>query len=137
MLLTKPGPFDGSYAASLPVDNSVQDVFFNIVHAPIEARADRWYPVDMLNIDPGPGEPVGKSASVSFPQPVAIISPVADTPYTSISDVISLQWLAGDGDEMRILSAIECTDGLAKSSYGTVVDKDDIPGLDHSGCGRK
>lgn len=132
VLLMKPGPVEGSYAESLPVDNSVQDVFLNIVHEPIEARANRWYPIDLLNIDPGPGELVGKSATVSFPQPVTIQLPVADTVYTSITDTIDLSWIQGDNvdDDMRVLSAIECTDGLATSSYGTVVDKTDVPSLD-------
>ena len=131
ILLIKRGPFDGSYAASIPVDTSIQDVFLNILHAPVEARADRWYPVDLLNVDPGPGELVGKSATVSFPEAVAIIAPDAGTEYTSINQDISLQWLPADGagDEMRVLSAIECTNGFATSSYGTVVDKDDIAGL--------
>jgi len=130
ILLKTRGPFDGSYAALLPVDNSVQDVFLNVVHVPIEARENRWYPVDLLNIDPGPGELVGKSATVRFPQPVTIIAPVTDVVYSSITDTISMEWSAGDGDDMRVLSAIECTDGLATSSYGTVVDKDVLAGLD-------
>jgi hypothetical protein len=132
VLLMKPGPVEGSYAASLPVDNSVQDVSLNIVHEPVEARANRWYPIDLLNIDPGPGELVGKSATVSFPQPVTIEAPVADTEYTSITEQIDLQWIPGDDvdDDMRVLSAIECTDGLATSSYGTIVDKEAVPDLD-------
>ena len=125
VLLNTRGPVVGSHAASLPVDDSVQDVFFNIVHAPIEAREDRWYPIDLLNIDPGPGELVGKSATVSFPPAVTIEAPVNDTVYNSINDVIELRWLvveAPSTDTMRVLSAIECTDGLATSSYGTQVD---------------
>lgn len=135
VLLTKPGPVEGSYAESLPVDNSVQDVSLNIVHAPVEARANRWYPVDLLLTDPGPGELVGKSASVSFPQPVAIQQPVADTGFDNITDVIDLQWLPGDGDEMRVLSAIECTDGFATTSYGTVVDKGMVAALGDDSSG--
>ena len=52
--------------------------------------------------------------------------------YTSITDTIDLSWIQGDNvdDDMRVLSAIECTDGLATSSYGTVVDKTDVPSLD-------
>jgi hypothetical protein len=123
VLLTKGGYYDGTYAESLPVDSSVPDVvYFNIVHEPVEARADRWYPVDMLNIDPGPGELVGKSAMVTFPQQVTINEPVANTEYTDINDAIDLSWEPGNGDSMRVLAAIECTDGLATSSYGTVVD---------------
>ena len=124
ILLKTGGSFAGSYTASLPVDNSVQDVFFDIVHLPIEAREDRWYPIDLLNIDPGPGELVGKSATVTFPLAVSITAPLPDAFYTSINDDITLTWdLANPpGDAMRVLSAIECTDGLATSSYGTVVD---------------
>lgn len=45
--------FAGSYTALLTVDDNVQDVLFNIVHEPVEAREDRWYPIDIINIDPG------------------------------------------------------------------------------------
>ncbi len=124
VLLMKEGFYDGTYAESLPlpVDNSVLEVFFNVVHEPIEARSNRWYPVDILNIDPGPGELVGKSAMIRFPRQVTIYEPVADTEYTDIDDVIDFIWEPGNGDNMRVLAAIECDDGLATSSYGAVVD---------------
>ena len=130
VLLKFGGAFSGSYAASLPVDNSVQDVFLNIVHLPIEAREDRWYPIDLVNIDPGPGDLVGKSATVSFPQAVTINEPLADAVYTSINDQIDFNWDPGNGDNMRVLSAIECTDGLATSSYGTEVDIGNDDGME-------
>jgi hypothetical protein len=129
VLLKKEDYFDGSYAESLPVDNSVQDVYFNVVHEPVEARSQRWYPVDILNIDPGPGELVGKSARVSFPQPVTINWPVADTVYSSISEEIELEWIQGGGDNMRVLAAVECTGGLATTSYGVVVDNEVEAGM--------
>jgi len=131
ILLKESGSFVGSYAASMPIDNSVQDVFLNVVHEPVEAREDRWYPVDLLNIDPGPGELVGKSATVSFPPAVKITGPAADpvSVYASIDEIIDLTWVAGgegntigEDDTMRVLSAVNCTDGLATSSYGTVVE---------------
>jgi hypothetical protein len=131
VLLKYGGRFAGSYAASLPVDSSVLDVFFNVVHEPIETREDRWYPIDIAIIDPGPGELVGKSAMVSFPPEVTITGPAADTVYTSITDVIDLSWVAiGAGDNMKVLSAVGCNDGLATSSYGTVVDIADDDGLE-------
>jgi len=128
VLLTGGGRFDGSYAASLPVDDSVLDVFINVVHAPIEAREDRWYPIDIAITDPGPGELVGKSATVSFPTEVKITGPATDTEYTSVNDAIELRWWKprdGDimaGDTMKVLSAVSCSDGLASSSYGTVLE---------------
>lgn len=131
VLLKNRGYFDGSYAASLPVDDNVQDVFLNVVHAPVEAREDRWYPVDQVYIDPGPGELVGKSATVSFPPQVSITGPAANSIYSSINDVIDLSWVAiGAGDVMRVLSAVNCSNGLAVSSYGTVVDIADDDGYE-------
>ncbi|NNL06207.1 MAG: hypothetical protein HKO86_00675, partial [Gammaproteobacteria bacterium] len=40
-----------------------------------------------------------------------------------------LQWLAGAGDQMRVLASVECTDGLATSSYGVVVDEEVEAGI--------
>lgn len=125
VLLKQGGPVEGSYAASLPVDDSVRDVFLDVVHLPVEAREDRWYPIDLLNTDPGPGELVGKSATVSFPPAVTITAPFPDTVYTSVSDVIDISWdPVSAGDLMRVLAAVECTDGLATSSYGVIVDNE-------------
>jgi hypothetical protein len=130
VLLKDSGSYDGSYAAPLVLD-VVQDVFLNIVHVPIEAREDRWYPVDLLNVDPGPGELVGKSATVSFPPAVTITGPASDDIYTGIDDIVDLSWVAiGAGDSMRVLSLVSCSDGLASSSYGTVVDIADDDGLE-------
>jgi hypothetical protein len=130
VLLKDSGSYDGSYAAPLALD-VVQDVFLNIVHVPIEAREDRWYPVDLLNVDPGPGELVGKSATVSFPPAVTITGPASDVVYTGIDEIIDLSWVAiGAGDSMRVLSLVSCSDGLASSSYGTVVDIADDDGLE-------
>ena len=132
-MLKKEGFYTGSYATSLPVDDSVQDVFFNIVHEPIEAREERWYPIDIAYIDPGPGELVGKSAAVSFPPEVTITGPASATVYTSIDDVIDLSWVAiGAGDTMRVLSAVSCSDGLSDATYGTVVEIIDDDGLEEA-----
>mgnify|MGYP000088198974 FL=1 len=131
ILLKEKGFYDGSYAASLPVDDTVLDVFFNVVHEPVDAREDRWYPVDLVNTDPGPGELVGKSSIVSFPPAVTITGPPAASVYTTIDDVIDLSWVAiGVGDNMRVLAAVECTDGLSSSSYGTMLDIVDDDGYE-------
>ena len=130
VLLKDEGYYDGSYAASLVVDN-IQDVFLNVLHEPIAAREDRWYPIDIINIDPGPGELVGKSATVSFPPEVTITGPASDAVYTHIDDIIDLSWVAiGAGDTMRVLSLVSCSDGLASSSYSTVEDIADDDGLE-------
>ena len=131
VLLKYAGRYTGSYSASLPVDSDAQDVFFNVIHEPVETRGDRWYPIDIAIIDPGPGELVGKSASVNFPPVVTITGPANDTEYASINDVIDLSWVAiGEGDTMKVLSAVSCTDGLSTASYGTVVEVGDDDGLE-------
>ena len=128
VLLKDSGSYDGSYAAPLVLD-VVQDVFLNVVHEPVEAREDRWYPVDLLNLDPGPGELVGKTATVSFPPEVTITGPVSGDVYTGINDMVDLSWAAiGAGDTMRVLSFVSCTDGTRNSSYGTVVEIADDDG---------
>ncbi len=128
VLLKDSGPYAGSYAAPLVLD-VVQDIFLNVVHEPIEARDDRWYPVDLLNIDPGPGELVGKTATVSFPPEVTITGPASGIIYRSINDIVDLSWSAiGAGDAMRVLSFVSCSDGLSNSSYGTVVEIADDDG---------
>jgi hypothetical protein len=130
VLLKDRGSYAGSYSAPLVLDD-VQDVFFNVVHEPVEARDDRWYPVDLLNIDPGPGELVGRSATVSFPPEVIITSPASGAIYNSPLDIIDLSWLAiGAGDTMRVLSFVSCSDGLRNSSYATAVDIVDDDGLE-------
>lgn len=130
ILLKDSGSYAGSYAAPLMLD-VVQDVILNVVHEPIEAREDRWYPVDLLNIDPGPGELVGKTATVSFPPEVNITGPVSGDVYTSIDDIVDLSWVAiGAGDTMRVLSFVSCSDGVRSSSYGTVVEIADDDGLE-------
>jgi len=131
VLLKDRGFYAGSYAASLPIDDTVQDVYLNVVHEPVEAREDRWYPVDLVNVDPGPGELVGKSASVSFPPSVTITGSPAVSIYTGVDQEIDLSWEAiGQGDNMRVLAAVSCTDGLSSYSYGTMVDIVDDDGFE-------
>lgn len=125
VILKHGGPVAGSYAASLQIDDSVQDVFLKVVHAPLEAREDRWYPIDILVTDPGPGELVGKSATLSFPPAVTISGPPSGTVFSSINDVLQISWVpVNEGDIMRVLAAVDCTDGLATTSYGVVVDNE-------------
>ena len=73
-LLLNKGYYEGSYSASLP-NTSLSYIFMEVVHVPIEARKERWYPVDLVNIDPGPGELVGTSATINFPPEIIITSP--------------------------------------------------------------
>jgi hypothetical protein len=127
-LLLNKGYYDGSYSASLPM-TSLSDIFMEVVHEPIEAREDRWYPVDLVNIDPGPGELVGTSATISFPPEVIITSPTEPVTVFFLTDTIELTWIpAGMGDTMRALASVECSDGLATSHYGVSADINDDDG---------
>ena len=122
VLLKDLGFYTGSYAASLPISDTDQDITISIVHEPILAREGRWYPYDSIQIDPGPGELVGNSATATFPPPVVIATQLPATPFTDISDIVNLQWvLAGEGDTMRVRTATTCDNGLNISTYGTEV----------------
>jgi hypothetical protein len=122
VLLTEAGYYTGSYYSSLPISDVDQDVTLTIVHEPVLAREDRWYPVDVINVDPGPSELVGNSATVTFPPPVIITTVQTTTPYTSVSDTIDFRWVnAAEGDTMHIRAATTCDNGLNVSTYGTEV----------------
>lgn len=120
VLLTNRGSYPGSYAGTLPVNANVQNAQLTIVHEPVKAREGRWYPVDLINTDPGPGELVGKSATVEFPPEVTIIEPLIVTPVNGTDALILLRWEpVSEGDTMLIRSAIICDNGLAVQTYGT------------------
>ena len=119
VLLLNQGFYTGSYVASLANASNLNQVDFQVVHKPIAARAGRWYPVDLLYIDPGPGEFVGASASVILPpEPLNLSSNRYN--FTSINDSFTINWSAGSaGDTIKVRSAISCTNGSTSSSYGT------------------
>ena len=122
VLLEKNGFYSGSYSDSLPVNDLDTEIAVTIVHEPILAREDRWYPGDLINIDPGPGELVGNSATATFPPPVIIATQLPAVAFTSITDIINLTWIpAGEGDTMRVRTATTCDNGFNISTYGTEV----------------
>ena len=130
VLLTEEGFYTGSYYTSLPSSDADQNVTLTIVHEPVLAREDRWYPIDVINVDPGPSELVGNSATVTFPPPVAITTAQASI-YSSINDIIDLSWVnSGEGDTMRIRAATTCDNGLNVSTYGTEVSLGDDDGIE-------
>lgn len=119
VLLLEDGFYNGSYAASLPNATNLNQVDLLMVHEPLEARQDRWYPVDLLQIDPGPGEFVGASATLTLP-PVPLNVVTSSTNFTSINDSFDITWAAeAAGDIMKIRSAVSCTNGTKISTYGT------------------
>lgn len=129
VLLTEAGFYTGSYYNSLPISNADQDVTLTIVHEPVLARENRWYPIDVINVDPGPSELVGNSATATFPPPVIIATQLPATPYTSIRDFIDLTWIAaGEGDTMLVRTATTCDNGLNVSTYGTELEVGDDDG---------
>jgi len=101
VLLLESGFYMGSYAASLPNSASYDEIDFLMVHKPVEARQARWYPVDLLNIDPGPGELVGASATITLPPEPANMA-LSGSLFTSRNDSFVISWTpagAGDTDE--------------------------------------
>ena len=118
------------YAGSIETDGRT-DIDVVIVHDALIAREDRWYPVDLLLIDPGPGPLVGRTASASFPAPVTLTSPQPNTEYLSIGDNVDIGWIAGSGTEtMQLIGAVECDSGLATSRYAIQRTLDDDDGFE-------
>jgi len=128
ILLLDDGFYKGSYVASLPNTLNFNQINFLMVHEPLTARQDRWYPIDLLNIDPGAGEFVGASAVIDLPPEPLNIS-ASNTNFNDISDSFILTWTPQTaGDIMQIRSAISCTNGTATNTYGTeavIVDNSD------------
>ncbi|RDH82895.1 MAG: hypothetical protein DIZ80_11545 [endosymbiont of Galathealinum brachiosum] len=119
ILLLDNGIYNGSYAASLENDLNLDQIDFLMVHAPVEARQGRWFPADIFNIDHGPGELVGASATITLP-PTPLNISISGTNFSSISDTFDITWTPESaGDTMRVRSAISCTDGDRTSTYGT------------------
>jgi len=125
ILLLDRGFYKGSYVANLPNTANLDQINLSIVHEPVEARQNRWYPADLINIDPGPGELVGSSATINLPPEPEILLPVMDSLYTGINDSFDVSWTplnpSNPDDIMKIQSAIICDNGIKTSSYGTEV----------------
>ncbi len=119
VLLLKRGYYEGSYAATLSTDDPSLELSLSIVHEPEEARDSRWYPVDIVNVDPGPGELVGPVATVTFPPRISITGPVSWSVFIQPDENIDLNWLAlNQDDTITARIAVNCSDGLSSNSYG-------------------
>lgn len=113
----------GDYVGTLPLEHESELIALRVQHKPVEAREGRWYPVDILTVDPGPGEHVGLSASVSIPGKLDLLGPYENTVYTSRSDNIDIIWTPlGEGDFMRLTAAVSCSNGQASLVYGLTYD---------------
>ncbi|OUS30126.1 hypothetical protein A9Q99_06490 [Gammaproteobacteria bacterium 45_16_T64] len=121
----------GDYIGTLPIDDTSLPVTVTIQHEPIDARNDRWYPVDILLVDPGPGELVGRFATVSFPPEINIQSPANNTIYMDRNDAIDISWLdAGEGDTIRASARVVCSNSNAELAYGVSYELgDDADGM--------
>jgi len=121
ILLLDEGFYIGSYAASLANELNINQIDFLMIHDPIATREGRWYPVDLLNSDPGPGEFVGASASVILPpEPTNLAT--SSSNFSSINDTFTLTWSAEPAqtppDIMKVRAAITCTNDTKTSLYG-------------------
>ncbi|MFV2057784.1 MAG: hypothetical protein ACC707_15060 [Thiohalomonadales bacterium] len=132
ILLLKPGFYLGSYAASLPNSSNYEQIKFLIVHEPIAAREGRWYPVDLINIDPGPGELVGGSAEITLPPEPTITNKidVEGKIFNLVTDSVDISWAPlPDADIMKIRAAVTCSNDVKTITYGiealTVAETDD------------
>lgn len=105
----------GDYSGRLNVQGEGDTVTISTEYDPIRAREDRWYPVDQLQIDPGPNpDLVGYTSEVIFPAPLEITSARTAT-YTDPDDDIVLTWTAGSSDQMTANAIVTCSDASNKT----------------------
>jgi hypothetical protein len=117
-LLLKRGFYVGTYVGDLPNTTNLSDINIEIIHDNQAVTESRWYPIEMFNIDPGPGELVGGSASLVLPPAPTITMPQQNTVFESIFATITLNWDAG-ADTVKLRSHVTCSDGVQEISYGT------------------
>ncbi|MAR93183.1 MAG: hypothetical protein CML06_20230 [Pseudomonadales bacterium] len=102
----------GDYLATLPGASINAPVSFEVEFDPQAAREDRWYPVDELLVNPGPGELVGYGVEVSFPPAIQLDAPVGNEIYTSRDQDIVLTWVPDAATEqLRITTVQTCYSG--------------------------
>jgi len=100
----------GDYAGVMSNSNEVDPIVFSIDYEPEQSRDDRWYPHDVLRVDPGAGALVGLQAQAMVPPRVSILTPAANTTVMGQLTAFELAWEpAGEGDEMRLAANVTCT----------------------------
>ena len=110
----------GNYLAQLDLIDEAAGIAFSIVHDPEAAREDRWYPLDELMVDPGPGDLVGYTTGINFPDPIMLDSPLSNEVYTSRSQDIILNWTASPSTEqVRFTTVQTCFSGERSIQWGT------------------
>lgn len=103
----------------LLADDSAQTVSVEVVHEPLAARSERWYPAEEFNLDPGAGEFVGVYALIDFPPEITLLTLPSGNTFTSRSDDVEISWQALSGTEtMRIVGRVECFDNGSSIAYG-------------------
>jgi hypothetical protein len=117
-LLLKRGFYTGTYVGDLPNPANQSDVSIEIVHDNQAVTESRWYPTEIFNIDPGPGELVGGSASLVLPPAPTITMPQQNTVFGFITDTITLNWDQG-ADTVKVRSQVTCSNGVQEVTYGT------------------
>ncbi|RLT89067.1 MULTISPECIES: hypothetical protein [unclassified Ketobacter] len=110
----------GDYSTVVDFSDATAGIEFAVDFDPVAARADRWYPVDELLVDPGPGELVGYRTQVAFPEAIVLSSPLSNEIYTTRSQEIVLSWTSSpDTEQTRFTSVQTCFSGSREVQWGT------------------
>lgn len=107
--------FSGDYSGRVAIAGGGDSVHVSTEYDPVRAREDRWYPVDQLQIDPGPNpDLVGYTSEVLFPSSLEITSDhTAD--YATRNDDVVLTWNAGSSDQMTSNAVVTCHDANGRT----------------------
>lgn len=125
---------NGDYLATLPFQEGDQTVHIEVEHDAIAASQGRWYPVDILQVDPGPGEYIGKFGEIRIPsQAVTITAPEANSQYSDVGQNITLEWdisnnPTGELYTTRLVGVGRCSNGGRTHYAYHSLSFDDDPG---------
>lgn len=110
----------GNYYSDLSISDSSAGVSFSIEYDPLEAQDDRWYPMDELLVDAGPGDLVGYTTAVAFPDPLMLTAPVGNEVYTDRSQDVVLTWnTSPTTEQLRLTTVQTCHSGERSIQWGT------------------
>lgn len=120
----------GNYFANLALSDPGAGINFSIEYDPLEAQDDRWYPMDEVLVDAGPGELVGYTTAVAFPDPLMLTEPAGNEVYTDRNQEITLSWaVSPTTEQIRLTTVQTCFSGDRSMQWGlsSIVDPD-VPG---------
>lgn len=111
-LLNKFGDTNTDYAASANISSTSNTIRIGTKFLPIKARAERFYPADILHVKTTARDYVGFAFDATFPEPLVVSSPMPDSVFRNHPDStdVMLQWQRpSNGNQIEVSAYVHCT----------------------------